>query len=87
MRVDLFLKKTCLLASRTLAAEACRRGYVEVGGEAVKGSREVAAGDRITLSIRGRVLSIEVLAVPEGNVSRKEARDHYRILSDREADA
>jgi len=82
MRVDLFLKKVCVLKSRTLAREACDRGKVLLDGEPAKGSRTVAPGNRLRLDLGVRVLEIEVLAIPGKSVSKKQAPDYYRVLRD-----
>jgi ribosomal 50S subunit-recycling heat shock protein len=82
VRIDVFLHKVCLLKSRTLAGEACDRGKVRVDGAPVRASRPVRPGDEITVDFGSGLLEIEVLAVPEGNVARKEAPEYYRILRD-----
>ena len=82
MRVDVFLHRVCLLRSRTLAREACDRGKVSLNGVPAKGSHEVHAGDRLRCDLGIRVLDLDVLEVPAGPVSRKEARNYYRLLSE-----
>lgn len=82
MRVDVFLHKICILKSRTLAKEACERGKVSLNGAPVKGSHEVHAGDRIRCNLGIRILELEVVEVPLGQVSRKDAKDFYRLLID-----
>jgi len=82
VRVDVFLSAVCILKSRSLAKEACERGKVTVNGEAAKGSRTVRIGDRIALDLGVRLLEVEVGEVPEGQVSKREARECYRVLRD-----
>jgi ribosome-associated heat shock protein Hsp15 len=82
MRLDLYLHRVCLVKSRTMAKEACDRGKVTVDGQEAKGSHAVRAGERVRCDLGTRVLEIEVLAVPEGQVSRKDAPSYYRVLSD-----
>jgi len=82
VRIDVFLHKVCLLRSRTLAGEACDRGRVRVNGAPVRASRLVHPGDEIAADFGSGLFEIEVLAVPEGNVARKDAPDYYRILRD-----
>jgi ribosomal 50S subunit-recycling heat shock protein len=76
-----------LLRSRTLAKEACERGKVTLNGAPTKGSREVAAGDRIRLDLGVRVLELEILRIPGGQLSRREAAEHYRLVSEEKIDA
>lgn len=82
MRIDLFLNRVCILKSRTMAKEACDRGKVTLNGEPAKGSRPVAPGDRIRLDLGVRILELEVTAVPEGAVSKKDTDRYYRILAE-----
>ena len=82
MRVDVFLHRICILKSRTLAKEACERGKVSLNGIRVKGSHEVQAGDRIRCNLGVRILELEIVDVPPGRVSRKDAKEYYRLLAE-----
>jgi ribosome-associated heat shock protein Hsp15 len=82
MRVDLYLKRVCLLKSRTLAREACDRGKVLLNGSRAKGSSTVAVGDRIVLDLGRLLLEVEVASVPEGSVSKNRARECYTVLKE-----
>lgn len=78
----MFLHRVCLLKSRTLAREACDRGKVSLNGVPTKASHEVHVGDRLRCDLGLRVLDVEVVDVPAGPVSRKDARNYYRLLSE-----
>ena len=55
MRVDKWLWAARVFKSRTLAAAACDGGKIDVGDEAVKPSRSIRPGDRLTISLsRGK---------------------------------
>ena len=82
MRVDVFLHRVCILKSRTLAREACDRGKVLLNGSPTKGSHEVHPGDRVRCDLGLRVLELEVVEVPPGHVSRKDAHQYYRLLAE-----
>jgi ribosomal 50S subunit-recycling heat shock protein len=82
VRVDVFLNRACILKSRSLAKEACERGKVTVNGARAKGSQTVREGDRIGLDLGVRLLEVEVAAIPIRSVSKREARDLYRVLRD-----
>lgn len=82
MRIDVFLHKVCLMKSRTMAGEACRRGKILVNGETVRASREVEPGWQVQMDLGSGRLEIEVLAVPNGSVARKDAAQYYRIQID-----
>ena len=70
------------MKSRTMAGEACRRGKVLVNGGPARASREVEPGMIIEIDLGGGPLEVEVTEVPAGNVARKDAANHYRIVRD-----
>jgi ribosomal 50S subunit-recycling heat shock protein len=82
VRVDVFLHRVCIVKSRTLAREACDRGKVLLNGRPTKGSHEVEGGDRLRCDLGLRVLEVEVVEVPPGQVSRKDAHTYYRVLAE-----
>jgi ribosomal 50S subunit-recycling heat shock protein len=86
VRVDVYLNRACILKSRSLAKEACERRKVTVNGATVKGSHTVREGDRIRLDLGVRVLELEVVALPVRSVSKRDARDLYRVLRDERPD-
>ncbi len=79
MRLDLWLKRVCLLKSRSLAKRGCRSGDILLNGESVKESHSLRPGEKLRMSFPSRILEIEVLAIPAGNVTKKDAPDYYRI--------
>ncbi len=85
MRIDLCLSRLCLMKTRSQASKACDEGRVFLNGQPVRPAREVHPGDRIRFQDRFRRYEeeVEVLALPEGNVSRAEARDLYRQIAKR----
>ena len=65
-----------------MAGEACDRGKVLLNGAPVKASRDILPGVMIRIDLGSGVLEFEVVALPEGNVSRAEAQTCYRIHHD-----
>lgn len=65
MRIDKFLKISRIMKRRVLAQEACDGGRVSVNGRDAKPSRDVAAGDTITVRSGGKTLTFRILSVPE----------------------
>ena len=56
-------------------------------GQAAKSAREVRPGDRLTLQLPARELTVEVLGLPAGrSVARAEARLLFRVLAERRFD-
>lgn len=82
MRLDLFLKKTCILAQRSAAREACDAGAVHVNGQPAKAAHAVKPGDRIALHLARRDLELCVLDIPAGNVAKRDAGRYVQILRD-----
>ena len=50
MRIDKFLKVSRVIKRRTVAAEACSGGRIEINGKAAKPAKEVKPGDVVTVS-------------------------------------
>ena len=83
MRLDQFLRASRLVLRRTLAQELCEAGAVEVNGLAARASRQVRAGDLLTVRRRGRALTVRLTALPAAKqVSRAEAPTLYEVVSD-----
>lgn len=82
MRLDIFLKQCCLIKRRSEAKRACDNGIVTVEGQAAKASREVQPGQRVAIGFLDRYLEIEILGIPEGNVSKASAHDYYGVIRD-----
>ncbi len=79
MRLDLFLKISRLVPRRTVAKDLCDAGAVRLNQRIAKASAEVSPGQLLTISAGGRVREVEVLGVPSGRISRKEAPGLYQI--------
>ena len=70
-RLDKWLWAVRIFKSRSLATDACRAGSVGVNAQPAKPSREVRAGETVTVR-QGLVLrTLGVLAVPRGRVGAK----------------
>lgn len=79
MRLDLFLKKTCIVPQRSLAKTACDAGRVQVNGRAAKASATLSPGDIVLLQFGGRDLELRVLDLPHGNVAKRDAGRYYEV--------
>lgn len=86
LRTDLLLHRLCLTKSRTEAKVACEVGAVLVDGIRAKPSQGVSSGQRVTVRYPHRMLEIEVLELPGKSVSRRTARDLYRVERDEPAE-
>lgn len=83
MRIDLFLKVTGLLKTRSIAGKAIGSGAVELNGIKAKASSSVETGSVISLiKPDGSRLTVRVLTVPSSkNVSRKDRSSLYDVLN------
>lgn len=79
MRLDKYLKVSRLIKRRTIANEACDNGLVSVNGRTVKASYEVKVGDRISLRLGAREVTVEVLSIQE-TVRQADAAALYRQI-------
>jgi len=81
VRVDRYLHCIRLVKSRTLAQAMIETGYVRIDGRRIgKSSEEVRIGSVIALPLRGRVMVIRVLSLPERRGPPAEARLCYEEL-------
>lgn len=81
MRLDKYLKVSRLIKRRSVAAEACGQGRVELNGKQAKASAEVNIGDKIGLSFGSRYLEVEVTSIAE-HAPKGEAALLYRVCED-----
>ncbi len=51
-------------------------------GRRAKAGQAVGPGKRVSISFLDRYLELEVLKLPNGNVSRADARSYYEVLRD-----
>ncbi|TPW18080.1 MAG: RNA-binding S4 protein [bacterium] len=82
MRLDVWLHKVCLMKSRSMAGEACQRGKILEGDTPAKASREIRPNARLTIDLGRGPLTIEVTAVPAGNIPKSRALEFYRVIRD-----
>ena len=87
MRVDLTLKYLCLVKSRSIAKALCEKGLVLVDGRPTRPAARAAAGSRVTILLRKRTISIELLDIPGKQLSKSTAVDYYRPVETPRADA
>jgi ribosomal 50S subunit-recycling heat shock protein len=86
LRLDVLLHRLCLTRSRSEAKTACEARAVSVDGRPGRPSDAVAPGRHVAVRYPSRTLEVEVLALPGKNVSKKAARELYRVIRDDPAD-
>jgi ribosome-associated heat shock protein Hsp15 len=71
IRIDKWLWAVRIFKTRSLASEACRSGKVKILDQAVKASRDLKAGEVISISINPMVKTVKVLELIGNRVSAK----------------
>ncbi len=79
MRLDKFLQLSRLIKQRSWAKAACDKGLLKVDGQRAKASKTVEEGQRIRIHYARKILEVEILEVPTGNVSKKRASELYEV--------
>jgi len=87
MRIDLTLKYLGLVKTRSIAKTLCDDGRVLVDGDSVRPSHRVAEGGRITIHYRAGAVTVELLQLPQKQLSKSAAVDYYRRVETPRTDA
>jgi len=80
MRVDLALKYLCLVKSRSQGKSLAEHDNLLINGKRARASAQVRAGDQLTLVLPTHTLGVELIDVPQRQLSKSTAPDYYRIL-------
>ncbi len=83
MRIDKFLKISRVIKRRTVAAEACDGGRIEINGKVVKPAKDVKVGGVVAVSFGHKKPRFKVLSVDEKQ-TKQSAETMYEILSENE---
>ena len=78
MRLDKFLKVSRIIKRRTVANDACDAGKVTVNGKVARASYDVKVGDKLTVTMGARELTVKVISVQE-TVAKADAASMYEI--------
>ncbi|MBU6300014.1 MAG: RNA-binding S4 domain-containing protein [Verrucomicrobia bacterium] len=84
-RIDLWLWAVRRFKTRALAAAACRKGQVKIGGREVKPSRLVRPGDRIEIEEPFLTVVLEMKAALKQRVGASRVPEFYSDLTSPEA--
>jgi ribosomal 50S subunit-recycling heat shock protein len=82
LRLDLFLKYSRLVPRRPVAQKMCEAGAVSVNEAVAKSSRVIRAGDRISIRVPRRILTVRVLTVPTRAPSKAAAASLYELVEE-----
>lgn len=81
VRIDKWLWAVRLFKTRTLAAEACKKGKVIVKGIQVKPSRNVRVEDVISIKRNPFLFSFQVIALSENRMNAKLVPDFMKNVT------
>ena len=81
VRIDKWLWAVRLFKTRTLAAEACKKGKVIIKNIQVKPSRNVKVGDVVSIKRNPYLFSFEVLALSENRMNAKLVIDFMKNVT------
>jgi ribosomal 50S subunit-recycling heat shock protein len=82
VRLDKFLKVMGIIRRRTVAKESADGGRVEIDGRKADAATTVRVGQRIRVNHGRKVVTYEVLAVPERPPSRIDATEFVRVVDE-----
>jgi ribosome-associated heat shock protein Hsp15 len=72
-RIDRWLWAVRLVKTRSLAAQACRAGHVQINGVRAKPAAPVNVGDTVRARLGGRERVVEVARLPASRVGAEPA--------------
>jgi len=81
VRIDKWLWAVRLFKTRSLAAEACKKGKVTINGVAAKPSRNVKVGEVLLIRKAPIVYSFKVLALAENRMGAKLVPDFMKNVT------
>jgi len=81
VRVDKYLHAVRIYKTRSLASEECRLGKVSVNGTDAKASREIQAGDVITVKFHGFFRVFKVIQTLEKRVGAALVSIYYEEIT------
>lgn len=77
MRLDKFLKVTCLIKRRSVAQEASKEGFIQLNGKVAKPGTVVKDKDILVMDMWNYYKKIEIIEVPQKNSVPKSDMDNY----------
>ena len=84
VRIDKWLWAVRIFKTRSLAAEACKKGKIMILGNTVKASRNIKTGDIVQIKRNPVVYSFKVLALSENRMGAKLAPEFVENVTPQE---
>lgn len=77
IRLDKWLKIARIIKTRNQAAEACDQGKVKVNGQAAKPAKMIKIGDTISVKLKWRARTFDILDIVQKSIKAEEAKLLY----------
>jgi ribosome-associated heat shock protein Hsp15 len=81
VRIDKWLWATRIFKTRTIAAEACKKGRVAIGGVTVKPSRMIRTGEILQIRKPPITFSFKILALTERRMGAKSVPEYLENVT------
>ena len=81
VRIDKWLWAVRLFKTRSLAAEACKKGKILIGGVEVKPSRNIKVGEVVCVKHNPVLFSFEVLALAHNRMAARLVPDFMKNVT------
>lgn len=81
VRIDKWMWAVRIFKTRTIAADACKKGRVMVGGVTIKPSRMIKVGDIVQVRKPPVTFSFQVLALTERRMGAKLVPDYMKNVT------
>lgn len=82
MRLDKWLKLARVIKRRTVANEICDQGRVTINGRVAKASVEIKPADRLAIRFGTKLVTLDVVQVPAGQVPAQLAPTLYTLVGE-----
>lgn len=80
-RIDKWLWATRIFKTRSIAADACKKGRVSIGGRTLKPSAMVSIGDVVKVQKPPITLSFEIIGLTNNRVGAKLVENYLRNVT------
>jgi ribosome-associated heat shock protein Hsp15 len=84
VRIDKYLWAVRLFKTRSLAAEACKKGRVIIDEQPVKSSRVIRRGDKVSIKVPPAVKTYKILDLSEKRMGAKLVPDYLEDITPKE---
>ncbi len=84
VRIDKFLWAVRLFKTRSLAAEACKKGRIIIDDQPVKSSRMIRRGDEVSIKIPPAIKTYKVLELSEKRMGAKLVAGYLEDITPKE---